>query len=400
MAGPTLAAFRVPGYPALWLAGTAAGLGWSVSLVAIAWVTLEVSDSPFAVGATFAARLLPALLFGIPLGGLVDRFDRRTTLVLVNGAGAAGLIFIGALGAAGGLGIAELVVLSFALGITDTLRGTAYQSYVVDLAGPAGATNAIALSNLGGQLASVIGSIAGGVVLERTGVPPTFVLAGALAAVAAVGLALTGRHTRREPAAPRLTPSFRSSMTLIVRNRAVTLIAIVVIINEMLGFASITLFPTFARDVLHTDAAGLGALSSARAIGGMVGLLVLARLGARGRSGRLFIAATLLSGTSLFLFALSTTFALSLALLFVVGIAWAACDTLGQSSIQRVVDDHERGAAMGIWFFGIGFGPFGDLVLSGAATIVGAPLAQGVDGALLALAAIGFFTIRTLRRLP
>src|SRR3954447_19364708 len=44
--GATLAAFRIPGYRALWGAGTAAGFGWSVSLVAISWVTLEVSNSP------------------------------------------------------------------------------------------------------------------------------------------------------------------------------------------------------------------------------------------------------------------------------------------------------------------------------------------------------------------
>ena len=91
LAGPTLAAFRLPGYRALWLAGGAGAFGWSISLVAVGWITLLVSDSPFAVGATFAARLLPALLLGIPMGSLVDRFDRRTTLVVVNVLGALAL---------------------------------------------------------------------------------------------------------------------------------------------------------------------------------------------------------------------------------------------------------------------------------------------------------------------
>ena len=71
--GPTFAAFRVPGYRALWFSGFSAAFGWSVSGVAIGWVTLQVSGNPLAVGATFAARLVPALLFGIPLGSLVDR---------------------------------------------------------------------------------------------------------------------------------------------------------------------------------------------------------------------------------------------------------------------------------------------------------------------------------------
>ena len=80
----TLAAFRNAGYPALWLAEAAAGFGWSATQVAIGWIALAATDSVLAVGATFAIRLVPALLFGIPLGGLVDRYDRRITLILVN----------------------------------------------------------------------------------------------------------------------------------------------------------------------------------------------------------------------------------------------------------------------------------------------------------------------------
>ena len=80
----TLAAFRVAGYPALWLSEAAAGFGRAATQVAIGWIALAATDSVLAVGATFAIRLVPALLFGIPLGGLVDRYDRRITLILVN----------------------------------------------------------------------------------------------------------------------------------------------------------------------------------------------------------------------------------------------------------------------------------------------------------------------------
>lgn len=397
--GTTLAAFGIPGYGVLWFAGVAAGFGWSISTVAIGWVTLEISDSPFAVGITFAARLLPALLLGIPLGGLVDRFDRRATLIATNALGAAALLTVGLLASGPGVDLAALVALSVGLGLFDTTRGTAYQAYVFDLAGPERATNAIALGNLGGQLAATIGSLLGGVVLDRFGVEPTFAMAAAMALTAALALALTGRQVAPRAGGTRLSPSFRDSMTLIVRNRTVALIALVVIVNEVLGFASITLFPTFARDILHSDATGLGVLSSSRSAGGMLGLLLLARLGAAGRGGRLFLLASLTSGVGLALFALSGVFIVSVLLVIIVGMAWAACDTLGQSLIQGSVSDHERGTAMGIWFFGIGFGPFGHLALGAAASVVGAPIALLVDGAVLAAIAVGLAGVRALRRL-
>jgi MFS family permease len=399
LSGPTLAAFRIPGYPAVWSAGVASGFAWSVSLVAIGWITLQVSNSALAVGATFAARLVPSLVFGIPMGSLVDRFDRRSVLVAVNLGGAFALAAVGLIASAGHLDLVELLVLSLGLGVLDTTRGTAFQSYAYDLSGPTGAINAIALANLGGQLAGTVGSIAGGVVLDQFGGGPTFGLAAVLAAVAAVALIVSGRHVARTRSAPRLTPSFRRSLTLIGRNRLVALIAFVVLINEMLGFAAITLLPTFAQDVLHSDAAGLGALSSVRSVGGILALLVLARVGFRGRGGRLLLLATLGSGLALLAFATSTSFVLSLGLMCLVGMCWGGLDTLGQSLIQRSVDDAERGAAMGIWFFAIGFGPFGHLALGAAASAVGAPLALGVDAAILATIAVALVGIRSIRRL-
>jgi MFS family permease len=371
----------------------------AVGLVAIGWLALIVSDSALAVGATFAARFAPSLVLGIPLGGLVDRFDRRRTLVVVFFVGAAPLVGAAVLAATGQLGLAALLVLSAILGVVDTIRGTASQSYAFDLVGPEGATNAIALTNLGSFLLGFVGSILGGVAIDRFGASSAFLLAAAMSVTAGVILALGGRQARRTRDEPREAPRFRRSITLIGRNRLVALIALVVIVGEVFGFSSLTVFPTFARDVFHSDATGLGALSAARYVGAIVGMLVLARVGLRGRGGRLLLSAAFGLGIGLVGFALSSSFALSLLLLLVVGAAAAALDTLGQSLIQRSVDDNERGSAMGVWYFAIGFGPLGHLGLGAAAAAIGAPAALAISGGLLALIAASLSSVRALRRL-
>jgi MFS family permease len=398
-AGPTLAAFRVPGYPALWLSGAASAFAMSTSLVTIGWLALDVSDSALAVGATFAARFAPSLVLGIPMGGLVDRFDRRRTLVAVLLSGAIPALGAAALAGSGRLDLAALLILSLVLGLFDTIRGTASQSYAFDLAGFEGATNAIALSNLGAFLLSFVGSIVAGITIEQSGAATAFVLAAAMSAAAGSILALGGRHARRTTDRSSPAPSLRRSVTLIVRNRLVALIALVVIVGEVFGFSSLTVFPTFARDVLHSDATGLGALAAARNVGAIVGMLLLARLGLRGRGGRLLLSAAFGLGFGLVLFALSSSFALSLVVLLAVGAFAAALDTLGQSLIQRSVEDDERGSAMGVWFFAIGFGPLGHLSLGAAAVALGAPVALAISGSLLALTAAGLSGVRALRRL-
>ena len=194
-------------------------------------------------------------------------------------------------------------------------------------------------------------------------------------------------------------PSFRTSITLILRNRLVALIALVVILGEMFGWATTSLYPTFARDVLDVDAAGLGAMAAARSIGSVIGLLSLATLGLQGRGGKLLLATGIAFGAGLAAFAISTIFLLSLALLVVIGAASSAFDTLGQSLLQHSVEDHERGASAGIWFFCTGFGPFGALALGVVATVFGGPVAMFVSGAILAAAALELTSVRRLRDL-
>lgn len=382
----TLAAFAVPGYPIAWASYAASVLGWSASMVAIGWIALQISDSSFAVGATFAARLLPALVLGIPIGAMADRLDRRRTLVVVNVIGGLALAVLALRAGSGPLLLAELLLASVVLGVVDTMRGTMAQSYVVDLAGPARATNALALSNLGAMVFGAAGAAVGGVVLDRAGPPGAFLLAASGALVAGAFLAVGRRPASHAPRPPSGIDA-RRSMTLLLRNRPVAIITLLTILGEMLGFASLTLFPAFARDVLHTDASGLGVMSAARSVGGVFGGLALAS-SVRTRDGALLLTTTGLFGLALVGFSASSVFAISVVILVVVGGSMAALDTLGQTLVQRHVDDHERGAAMGIWFFGIGFGPFGHLGLGAAASILGAPVALAASGSLLAGAAV------------
>ena len=395
----TLAAFRIPGYTALWVSSAAGAISWSVGYVAFGWIALLVTGSPFAVALTFAARVGPSLVLGIPLGALVDRLDRRLTLITIHGLISVLMLIVAGLAVGGALGFPEILVFSLVFGVCDTIRGTANQAYAVDLAGPSGATNAIALGNLGAALVGAVGSLAAGIVLETSGAGPTFALAAVPSLVAAGLLVVSRRRGHGDGALPRLAPTLRASLTLIARNRLVTLIAIVVITGEMFGWSTMSLYPTFAREVLDVDAAGLGAMSAARSLGSVVGLLAIATAGLGGRGGVLYLGAGIAFGVGLAAFAVSTTFVVSLALLFGVGAASSSFDTLGQTLLQRSVEDNERGASVGIWFFGTGFGPFGSLALGAIAVVAGGPVAMFLSGAILAIITAGLATVPRLRAL-
>ncbi len=375
------AIFGVAGFPALWASLSLGGLAGSIAMIALSWTTLELTSSPLGVALTMAVRMAPSLLLGIPLGAASDRVDRRRLIRSTNlAASGVGLVIAG-LAFAGALGVPAILVVSFVFGVIDTARTTATQAYVYDLVGSDRATNGLAMSNLGSQLSGSIGAIVGGLLIAWGGLGSAFLIATVAWLIAAI---LLGRSSAvGSVAVDRPTPSARRALTLLGRNRDVRWILTLVVGAEILGFSSMTLTPTFARDVLGVGAAGLGLLVAGRSVGAVVGLLRLVRVGAATQTGTVILTRSVIFSGALSAFALSAIFPLSLVIMFVIGAAAAAVDTLGQTLLQRATDDHERGAAMGVWVFGIGFGPIGFIGLGAAAEAFGAPTAQAAFGLLL-----------------
>src|SRR6476660_7204693 len=59
-------------------------VGSWMQTMAEAWLVLQLTGSGAAVGATFAARFAPVLLFGLWGGAIADRFDRRKVLLVTQ----------------------------------------------------------------------------------------------------------------------------------------------------------------------------------------------------------------------------------------------------------------------------------------------------------------------------
>jgi len=86
-------------FRAVWLVGTLTGaLRW-LELLVIGIVTFQITGSAFAVSLMTVVRMAPLFFFGIPMGALADRFNRKSLLTLgllvltLSSAGLAGLAF-------------------------------------------------------------------------------------------------------------------------------------------------------------------------------------------------------------------------------------------------------------------------------------------------------------------
>ena len=396
------AALRRPGFPPYVLSAGTMSAGWSLSAVITSWVALIETGDPLAVGLVFAVRFVMLLILGIPAGVLADRVDRRLMFgssLIGCAVVAVGLAAVAA--ASGGtLSLTAVFIGSLLLGSLDAVRIAASHSFAYDLVGPALATTGLAVANLAVLTGAVVGSAAGGFVLEGLGIAAALVVMALIYLAAATGLIGARGRPAQAPRPPTAKSSgLRESLTLLRRDRLLRLLTFVVIVGEVLGFSCISLVPVFTRDVFDAGSDAYGLMNAIRSVGGVIALVIVIRLGPRVGTGVSLLGAGVLFGFALAAFAISPSFAVAIVPMLLVGAAAAASDSLSQALIQRSVTDAERGAAMGVWAFALGFGPIGYIGAGALAGRYGPVATQALLGLSLALISIGLMTRPALRRL-
>lgn len=82
--GGVLAPLRRSDFRLLWIAQTVSIVGDKINQVALSIMVYQVTRSAVQMGLVFAITFLPAALFGLVSGPLVDRWDRRRTMIAAD----------------------------------------------------------------------------------------------------------------------------------------------------------------------------------------------------------------------------------------------------------------------------------------------------------------------------
>ena len=381
----------------LWLGALTSSIGTWMQRVAQAWliVTLTGSSSAFYLGLDSFSGEAPILLFTLIGGVVADRRDRRHMMLTSQMIQMAVAVLLAALVYTGAIQIWMVIALSFVSGCGQAFGGPAYQSLIPTLVGKDHLPNAVALNSIQFNLARVIGPIVAGVALASFGMVACFGLNGVsfLFVIAAI-LALRDIHVP-----PTSTVSIVEQMKdglRYVRNsdhlRAVTLLGF---IAAFLGLPLLTFLPVITRDVFQQDVGFYSRLMTFSGAGAVTGALVVAYIGKHRHIGRLLLIFLALFGTTMALFSLSRTPALSGALLFVAGALLVMSFSLTTSLAQLLAPPELRGRVVSIYLVAFrGGSPLGGLASGWLVTQVGsAPTVLMVNGVLLTMIAL-FFLIR------
>lgn len=357
--------------------------------VAVGWRVYDLTGDPLALGLVGLAGFLPAICLALVTGHVADRFDRRTVLMTcyaVTTLTGLGLLVHALLGSTT---VWPIYLLTLVYGSARAFANPAGQALLPNLVPIAQFKNAVAWNSSAWQTATIMGPALGGI-LYAFG--EAVVFTSAALAYGATAL-LVAMIAHRGAAGGREKASWASLLAGIqfIHSRPAILGAISLDLFAVLLGGATALLPIYARDILLVGPLGLGVLRSMPAAGAVVMALILAHRPLERHVGRRMLVAVAIFGLATIVFGLSSNLYLSMACLFVLGVADMISVYVRQTLVQLETPDAMRGrvAAVNAVFIGASneLGEFESGVL---AAIVG-PVAAVVLGGIGTIAVAGLW---------
>ena len=358
-------------------------LGHFVQEVALFWITYEITGSAMALGSLGLCSAAPRLILGALSGVLVDRYDRKRLLILVQFASVLPIVIFLAIYAFGALAFWHLLVLEILFGSIRAINPSAAQSILAELVPREDVMNAVSLYTVGFNIARTAGPSLGGVLVLWIGVGGCYAVFATTLLLSGVGMLFIRTNTvssiKREE--ENFLREFKEGFHY-VWHAPVILCSIIAAYTFAVFIVTYQSFlPVFAKEVLAVGPEGLGLLMAAPGLGGIASLSFLASVGERWNRAMLLWVMTTTTPIFLMLFCASPIFWLSVALLTLVGAGQVCFRTISRVIIQIEAPRSLMGRVMSVFNLDQGMRSVGSVVLGAAATLFGASLGIALTAA-------------------
>jgi len=363
--------------------------------VALGWLVLIRTDSPFLVGSIASARMALNFL-ALFSGAVADRMPRHLLVAAVMFiVSLLGLVMFTLL-QSGRLEVWHIFALVLVGGLVRLFQMPASQSLVGDILPTDRISNGAALTTMGMNLNTIVGPLIGGFLFQSIGpqgVYAVIVVLNSLGGILALAIGRVQLSTRSKE--DSVLRAMLEGLKYVKGQQVLWAILLFSVIINFTGWPLHTsLMPIFARDVLGTDSAGLGILMSTFGIGALIGSSVLASVRDLKSAGKLLILSVIAWHATMLAFSASHSFYVSLSILLLTGMAFSSTQVLMLTVILRTTLPEFRGRILGLRSMAIYAYTFGSLNSGAIAGAWGAPLAASINGAIgIVLAgALAFFT--------
>jgi len=373
----------------VWAGGAlVSNIGTWMQRTAQDWVVLTqlTHNNATVVGVVMALQFGPQVLL-LPLTGYAaDTLDRRKLLMATQATMGALALGLGLLTVTGTVRLWHVYVFALLLGCVAAFDAPARQTFVAELVAGPNLSNAVALNSTSFNLARTIGPAIAGLLIAGIGSGWVFLLNAATFGAVLLSLR-TLRVSELHPVvrAPRARGGLVEGFKYVWSRPDIKAMLLILFLIGTFGLNFPIYISTMSVTVFHEGPGEFGLLTSALAIGSVMGALLSARR-ASPRVGLLAVGATLF-GVGCALAAIAPTYWVFAPVLTLVGVASQTITTTANGAVQMATDPALRGRVMAILMaILMGGTPIGAPIVGWVADAFGARWAMGV-GALAGLAA-------------
>ncbi len=351
--------------------------------VALAWLVVELTHSPIAVGALAFCRFIPFTVFGLFAGVLADRIDNRRLVITTQATSMAFSAVLAVLVLTGSATLWMVYALAILSSSAIVFDAPGRHALTFQMVGRQELPNAVALNASLFNGSRVIGPALAGVIIAAWGVGICFAI-NTISFLAVLTSLLLMRESELVPVKragepPTVFRGIREGLGYVWRSPQMRLVLAIVTVVSTVGFNFHVILPLLASDTLEAGPEVFGILSAFFGGGALLGALMSASFGRA--SWKVLVAGT--GGFSLALLALVPVDAVAPAalLLFVTGMCFTLWTSNAAAILQLNAPDHLRGRVVSLYLWAFaGLAPLGGLLAGWLTEVGGTSLAFGVAG--------------------
>jgi DHA3 family tetracycline resistance protein-like MFS transporter len=372
----------------LWSGQAVSQLGDGVFTVALAIETLRVDHHAVGLSYVLAARLLPAVLFTLAGGVLVDRVPRRLVMLASDVARGTAVAVVTVLIATGAIHLIGLVCMALVFGLGDAVFFPAATAITPELVPSDLLVGASALNGTSRQLAGVlVGPAIGGLLVGFLGTAWGFGIDAASFLVSAAAVYAMGGRSAPVPTGESPLADLREGLRFCVSQRWLWVSTLGASLGNFVAFSPLgAMMPLLVERVLHGGGVALGLVLAAGGLGGLAATVLAGRREApRRRLVHLWIGWGL-SGVGVLGLGFVPDAWLAGGVAFVTYGLDAYGSVMFNPLIQEGVPDALLGRVSSVdYLFGFALSPLGLVASGGAADAIGVRPTLVVGGAITAL---------------
>ena len=335
-----------------------------LEMLALALFAYQLTASALVVVMLTMLRMVPMGLFGAFLGAAAERFDRRSTLILVLVVQMAVTLTLAVLASLDAIEVWHLAVASFINGSGWASDHPVRRMMIGDAVGGERIGPALSIDAATNNGTRIAGPLLAGLLLAELGITSVFWFSLALytpALIAAVRIGMRQQTAASGPAS--IIASIREGLAWARRDGRLTGVFVITIIFNIFGWPATSMVPVIGTDYLNLGPKGVGVLASFDGVGGLAGALVIATYARTASYGRIYVSGVAVYLAMVVIFASAPVISIAAAALFVGGIANAAFAVMQATLVYRAAPADMRARLLGVVSVCIGTGPIGFLYL-------------------------------------